>query len=84
MSCCSGSRTTATTSHSQRRFLPFNGPAARRCAALRAQQERAGSPRPREDLMIAATAQANDATVATRDTGDFEGLGVEVINPWDA
>lgn len=36
-----------------------------------------------EDAMIAATAQVNGLTVATRNVADFKALGVEVINPFD-
>lgn len=32
--------------------------------------------------MIAAIAIAHNAKVATRNTRDFEGCGVELINPW--
>jgi toxin FitB len=35
-----------------------------------------------EDAMIAATAKANNLTVATRNTSDFKGLGVSLINPF--
>jgi predicted nucleic acid-binding protein len=34
--------------------------------------------------MIAATALELDLTVVTRNIRDFAGLGVEVVNPWDA
>jgi hypothetical protein len=34
------------------------------------------------DLMIAATAKAADASIATRNTGDFEHCGIKLINPW--
>jgi predicted nucleic acid-binding protein len=40
--------------------------------------------RPRPDLHIAAVAAANSLTLATRNTTDFEGLGVPLLNPWDA
>jgi predicted nucleic acid-binding protein len=33
--------------------------------------------------MIAATAIEHDLTVATRNVGDFAGLGVEIYNPWE-
>jgi toxin FitB len=35
-----------------------------------------------EDLMIAATAKARRFTIATRNTSDFEGLGVSLVNPF--
>jgi hypothetical protein len=34
------------------------------------------------DLQIAAIARTREATVATRNTGDYEGCGIELINPW--
>mgnify|MGYP000283957954 len=33
--------------------------------------------------MIAAIARSWGASVATRNTKDFEGTGVELINPWE-
>jgi toxin FitB len=35
-----------------------------------------------DDVMIAATAKANNFTVATRNTSDFKGLGVNLVNPF--
>jgi len=35
------------------------------------------------DAMIAAVAASRGMAVATPNTSDFEGMGVEVINPWD-
>jgi len=37
---------------------------------------------PFRDGLIAATAKAGGFPVATRNTKDFEGLGIELINPW--
>jgi predicted nucleic acid-binding protein len=34
------------------------------------------------DALIAATALATGASVATRDTGRFAGCGFNVIDPW--
>ena len=33
--------------------------------------------------MIAAIALSRDASVVTRNVGDFDGCGVAVIDPWD-
>jgi toxin FitB len=35
-----------------------------------------------EDAMIAATAKTNNLTVATRNTSDFKGLSVLLVNPF--
>ena len=35
------------------------------------------------DALIAGIARANDLAVATRNITDFDGLDVEVVNPWD-
>ena len=35
-----------------------------------------------EDAMIAATAQINGLTVASRNVADFQALGIEVFNPF--
>ncbi|MEM7303541.1 MAG: type II toxin-antitoxin system VapC family toxin [Pseudomonadota bacterium] len=35
------------------------------------------------DNLIAATVLAANATLATRNTKDFEGLGIDLINPWE-
>ena len=34
------------------------------------------------DLMIAAIAKIHNAAIATRNTKDFVGCGIEIINPW--
>jgi predicted nucleic acid-binding protein len=34
--------------------------------------------------LIAATALAYDLTIVTRNSRDFDGIGVTTINPWDA
>jgi predicted nucleic acid-binding protein len=36
------------------------------------------------DAQIAAIAKANGATLATRNTTDFEDCGIQVVNPWQA
>jgi toxin FitB len=42
----------------------------------------APSPRSAVDSLIAATARVHGLTVVTRNTVDFEGCGVPLLNPW--
>lgn len=64
------------------RILPFESDAARAYALIAASRRAAGRPISRPDCQIAAIARSVSASVATRDTGGFEGCGVGVINPW--
>ena len=59
------------------RILPFTDRAATLCAALHVPD-----PRSERDAMIAATAAEHGFAVATRNTQDFVGAGVRVVNPW--
>ena len=34
------------------------------------------------DGLIAATAIVHDLTIATRNVKDFEGFGIEIVDPW--
>ena len=65
------------------RVLPFDSAAARAFAAIDGDRRGAGRPITFADCQIAATARAHGATLATRNVTDFEGCGVEVINPWN-
>jgi len=65
------------------RVLPFDREASRAYAAIAAERRAAGRPISQFDCQIAAIARAHGASVATRNTGDYEGCGVEVIDPWD-
>lgn len=66
------------------RILPFDREAARAYAAIAAERRAAGRPISQFDCQIAAIARAQGASVATRNTGDYEGCGVAVIDPWQA
>lgn len=55
---------------------------ARRGAELRALLARHGQSRTQADMLIAATASSHDLILATRNTKDFEGCGVRVVNPF--
>ena len=43
---------------------------------------RSGRPIAKADAQIAAIAQSRGAALATRNVPDFEGCGIDVINPW--
>jgi toxin FitB len=64
------------------RILPFNEEAARLFAKIAAARRAQGRPIAELDAQIVAIAQANSATLVTRNTGDFEDCGVRLINPW--
>jgi toxin FitB len=64
------------------RILPFDRAAARAYAAIAADRRAAGRPISQFDCQIAAIARAHEAALATRNTSDYEGCGIEVIDPW--
>ena len=66
------------------RVLPFGADAALLYASIAVDRRRAGRPISHFDAQIAAIARCYGAAVATRNVVDFEGCGVEVLNPWDA
>jgi predicted nucleic acid-binding protein len=66
------------------RVLPVDQPIAERWGALTGQRQLKGRPLKVLDGFIAATALEHDLTVVTRNVKDFAGLGVMIINPWDA
>ncbi len=59
------------------RILPLDLAAARRVPPLHV-PDRA----PQHDALIAGTALARSLVVVTRNTRDFEGTGVSLVNPW--
>ncbi len=64
------------------RILPFDTDAAKTYAEIAAGRRSSGRPIADADCQIAAIARAAGMPVATRNTRDFEGCGVDVINPW--
>ena len=65
------------------RILPFDRPAASAYAAIAAERRALGRPISQFDCQIAAIARAHGASVATRNTSDYESCGVDLLNPWD-
>jgi len=64
------------------RILAFGSDAAHVYARIAAQRHRAGRPISLFDAQIAATTYAAGASIATRNVADFEGCGIDVIDPW--
>lgn len=55
---------------------------ARRAGELRGRLAAQGATRSQADMFIAATAQVHGLTVVTRNTRDFEGCGIPLLNPF--
>jgi toxin FitB len=62
--------------------LPYDAAAARSYARLQGTRRLTGRPLAVEDGMIAAICLTHGAALATRNTPDFEDLGLETIDPW--
>ena len=59
------------------RVLPFGASTALLCAAMHVPDRR-----PERDAMIASVAKEHGYTLVTRNTDDFGGCGVPLLNPW--
>jgi predicted nucleic acid-binding protein len=64
------------------RILPFDSAAAVAFAEIAAARRQAGRPIAQADAQIAAIARSRGAALATRNVPDFEGCGIDVVNPW--
>lgn len=60
------------------RILPLD-----EAAAVQAARWHVPDPKPINDAYIAATALTRRMTLVTRNTRDFDGMGVTLVNPWD-
>ena len=65
------------------RILGYSLGAARRYGALCAEQKQQGHIMETKDAMIAAICPTHGASLATRNTKDFEGLDLKLINPFE-
>ncbi|MBY3127470.1 type II toxin-antitoxin system VapC family toxin [Rhizobium laguerreae] len=63
------------------RVLPFDRDAADVYAII-TDRRKAGRPIRQFDAQIAAIAISRGASLATRNVSDFEGIGLQIINPW--
>lgn len=64
------------------RILEVTEEIAERWGRLSGECRLKGRPLNSVDGLIAATALEHDLTIVTRNTGDFEGLGAPLLNPW--
>ncbi len=65
------------------RIVPFTTAAAHRYGELKAEREKRGRRMETKDAMIAAICLSHGATLATRNTKDFEGLDLKLVNPFE-
>ena len=63
-------------------ILPFDTGATASYANILVSRRHAGRPISREDLMIAAIARSRGLSIVSRNVHDFDGCGIEVIDPW--
>src|SRR6185437_11571284 len=64
------------------RVLAFDEPAARAFPSIAIARRLRGTPITLFDAQIAAIVRVHDATLATRNSSDFEECGIRVVNPW--
>ena len=64
------------------RVLPYDEAAADAHAEIAARRRGQGRPASQSDLMIAGIVRSLEATLATRNTRDFEDCGITLIDPW--
>jgi predicted nucleic acid-binding protein len=63
-------------------LLPVDAAAAEHYAIIASNRDRSGRPISGFDALIAAVCRSRGAALATRNLPDFDGTGVEVIDPW--
>lgn len=65
------------------RILSFDGDAALAYPAIVVERRQSGHPISQFDAQIAAIVRSRGASLATRNTRDFAGCGIDTIDPWD-
>lgn len=65
------------------RILPFDSQAARAYAEIFATRRAVGHQISEADCQIASIARVHGASIATRNVRDFEGCGIDIVNPWN-
>ena len=64
------------------RILPFDQEAAMIWGEIMGDGDRTGRPKPTGDAQIAAVARRHHLTLVTRNTRDFTGMDVALLDPW--
>ena len=64
------------------RILAFDEPAAAAAAAIAARRRKAGRTVEFRDTQIAGIVAARRAVLATGNVRHFDGLGIEIVDPW--
>jgi predicted nucleic acid-binding protein len=67
----------------ENRILAFSSEASSYYADIGSSRRTSGRPISQFDAMIAAIARLHGATIATRNTSDFDNCGIDLINPWE-
>lgn len=63
-------------------IIPVSPEIAKRAGELRGYLQTQGKPRTQADIIIAATAEIHQIALVTRNTKDFEGCGITILNPF--
>jgi toxin FitB len=66
------------------RIVPLDLAVLLTWGSLTAKWEQAGRPLPAIDSLLAATAVQGEFVLVTRNTADFEGRDVALLNPWES
>ena len=65
------------------RILSFDSESALVYPKIVAKRARLGRPISQFDALIASVCQSRNASIATRNAGDFEHCGLTIVNPWN-